>query len=123
MADEDTISKLEKNAPRLANVSRLFADGLTPKQVMDIALDGIEYDVFDELDVGYVCDCSRERCARALFSLGKKEIEGILAECRDDGKPEEIDMECHFCDKKYKFTAKEALALFDGVTEKDEEKK
>ena len=32
-------------------------------------------------------------------------------------------MECHFCDKKYKFTAKEALALFDGVTEKDEEKK
>ena len=101
MADEDTISK----------------------QVMDIALDGIEYDVFDELDVGYVCDCSRERCARALFSLGKKEIEGILAECRDDGKPEEIDMECHFCDKKYKFTAKEALALFDGVTEKDEEKK
>ena len=123
MADEDTISKLEKNAPRLANVSRLFADDLTPKQVMDIALDGIEYDVFDELDVGYVCDCSRERCARALFSLGKKEIEGILAECRDDGKPEEIDMECHFCDKKYKFTAKEALALFDGVTEKDEEKK
>lgn len=123
MADEDTISKLEKNAPRLANVSRLFADGLTPKQVMDIALDGIEYDVFDELDVGYVCDCSRERCARALFSLGKKEVEGILAECRDDGKLEEIDMECHFCDKKYKFTAKEALALFDGVTEKDEEKK
>ena len=101
----------------------VLVDGLTPKQVMDIALDGIEYDVFDELDVGYVCDCSRERCARALFSLGKKEIEGILAECRDDGKPEEIDMECHFCDKKYKFTAKEALALFDGVTEKDEEKK
>ena len=68
MADEDTISKLEKNAPRLANVSRLFADGLTPKQVMDIALDGIEYDVFDELDVGYVCDCSRERCAALMLS-------------------------------------------------------
>ena len=112
-ATENTISKLERNAANLSNVSRLFADGMTPKQVMDIALEGIEYDVFDELDVAYKCDCSKERCARAIFSLGKKEVEKIFDECRAEGKPEEINCECHFCDKNYLFTKDEALALFE----------
>lgn len=112
-AAEETISQLEKNASKLANVSRLFADGLSTLDVMNIALEGIEYDIFDELDVAYKCDCSRERCARALVSLGRKEVEGIFAECRAEGKPEEIQFECHFCDKKYLFSRDEALRLFD----------
>lgn len=112
-ASEDTIAKLERNAANLSNVSRLFASGMTTKQVMDIALEGIEYDVFDELDVEYRCDCSKERCARALVSLGKKEVESIFAECRAEGKPEEINFECHFCDKNYLFTKDEALSVFD----------
>lgn len=112
-AAEETISQLEKNASKLANVSRLFADGLSTLDVMNIALEGIEYDIFDELDVAYKCDCSRERCARALVSLGRKEVEGIFAECREEGKPEEIQFECHFCDKKYLFCKDEALRLFD----------
>lgn len=112
-AAEETISQLEKNASKLANVSRLFADGLSTLDVMNIALEGIEYDIFDELDVAYKCDCSRERCARALVSLGRKEVEGIFAECREEGKPEEIQFECHFCDKKYLFSRDEALRLFD----------
>ena len=112
-AAEETISQLEKNASKLANVSRLFADGLSTLDVMNIALEGIGYDIFDELDVAYKCDCSRERCARALVSLGRKEVEGIFAECRSEGKPEEIQFECHFCDKKYLFSRDEALRLFD----------
>lgn len=106
-ASEETISCLEKNAAMLSNLSKLFADGMTVEQVMDVALAGIEYDVFDELDVEYLCDCSRERCARALVSLGEKEVEGIYAECRSEGKPEEIEFECRFCDKKYVFTRKD----------------
>lgn len=103
-AAEETVAQLEKNAAKLSNVSRLFEQRLTNEQIMDIALEGIEYDIFDELDVAYKCDCSRDRCARALVSLGKKEIDGIFTECRAEGKPEEIQFECHFCDKKYLFT-------------------
>ncbi len=111
-AAEETIVQLEKNAEKLANISRLFDAGLSTKEIMDIALEGIEYDVFDELDVAYQCDCSRERCARALVSLGKTEAEKLLAECRAEGKPEEIQFECHFCDKKYLFTRKDTEKLF-----------
>lgn len=111
-AAEETIAQLEKNANNLANVSKLFGDGLTLEQVMNIALEGIEYDIFDEIDVDYACDCSRDRCARALVSLGRSEVDGIFAECRSEGKPEEIQFECHFCDKKYLFTKEQAENLF-----------
>lgn len=112
-AAEETIAQLEKNAANLANVSRLFDEGLTCEQIMNIALEGIEYDIFDELDVDYVCDCSRDRCARALVSLGKKEVDGLFAECAAEGKPEEVQFECHFCDKKYVFTKADAEKLFE----------
>jgi len=112
-AAEETIAQLEKNANNLANVSKLFDDGLTCEQIMNIALEGIEYDVFDELDVAYACDCSRDRCARALKSLEKTEVENLFAECREEGKPEEIEMECHFCDKKYLFTKKDVMEMFE----------
>ena len=112
-ASEDTISKLEKNAANLSSVSHMFAEGMTPDEVMKVALEGIEYDIFDELDVGYKCDCSKDRCARALISLGRSEVEKIFAECVAEGKPEEINFECHFCDKNYLFTKKEALELLD----------
>ena len=91
----------------------MFADGMTPEQVMRVALEGIEFDIFDELDVAYKCDCSKDRCARALVSLGRKEVEKIFEECRSEGKPEEINFECHFCDKNYLFTKNEALDLLD----------
>lgn len=111
-AAEETIAQLEKNATNLANVSRLFDEGLTCEQIMNIALEGIEYDVFDELDVGYACDCSRDRCARALVSLGKSDVDELFAECVAEGKPEEVQFECHFCDKKYVFTKADAEKLF-----------
>ncbi len=95
--DEAVADKLEKNAEKLASISKLIADGADCKKLMDIALEGIEYDIFDELDVGYVCDCSEERTLRAIRSLGNTELERIFAE------EEKIEVCCRFCDKKYTF--------------------
>ncbi len=111
-AAEETIAQLEKNAANLSNVSRLFDDALSCEQIMNIALEGIEYDVFDELDVAYACDCSRERCARALYSLGEKEAYSLFEENKAEGKGEEVQFECHFCDRKYVFTKDDADEIF-----------
>lgn len=111
-AAEETITQLEKNAANLANVSKLFDDGLSCDEIMNIALEGIEYDIFDELDVEYACDCSRERCARALRSLGEKEAYSLFEENKAEGKGEEVQFECHFCDKKYVFTKDDADEIF-----------
>ena len=111
--DETIIPKLEENAKNLSGLSHKFASGLSNEDILKIALDGIEYDLFDEIEVEYKCDCSRERTARALVSLGRAEVEGIFEEMRTEGKEEKIELECHFCDKKYAFTRDEALKLFE----------
>lgn len=102
-ADEETAAKIEQNLSNFSSISSLIAEGKSLYDLIDLALDGIEYDVFDEIDVAYACDCSRERMERAIISLGKKDIEEIFAECRAEGKSEEIEICCQFCDKKYKF--------------------
>lgn len=110
--DEAIIPKLEENAKKLSGLSHKFAEGLSNEDILKIALDGIEYDLFDEIDVDYKCDCSRERTGRALMSLGKNDVMDIFDEARAKGEPEIVELECHFCDKKYTFTRDEAMKLF-----------
>lgn len=111
-ADEEVVSKLEKNAKNLSNVSLKFSQGLSNEDILKIALEGIEYDLFDELEVEYKCDCSRERTERALISVGEKECEGIFKEQREKGEEEVIQLECNFCNAKYRFTKENVAKLF-----------
>ena len=115
-AAEDTIAAIEKNIPKLANVSRLFEKGLDNKQIADIALEGIEYDVFDELYVDYKCNCSRERVEKALVTLGEKDLYGMLEEQKAEGKADELEVCCRFCGRKEIFTRKD----IDNIVKKSQ---
>ncbi|MBE6678955.1 MAG: Hsp33 family molecular chaperone HslO [Ruminococcaceae bacterium] len=106
-ADEEVISKLEKNAAQLSNVSRLFDEGKTLEEIAEIALSGIEYDPFDVLDVEYKCDCSRDRMKRALISVGAKDLNEMFEEQVAEGKAEELEICCRFCNKAFTFTKKD----------------
>ena len=103
-ADDETITKIEKNVPFLSNVSRLFDSGMTNEEIMALAMQGIEYDLFDEIDVDYKCTCSRDRMHKALVSLGEKDLRKLFDEQIAEGKPEELEVECRFCNTKYTFT-------------------
>ena len=106
------MDQLEKNANSLGNVSAQFDRGLSNQQIAEIALDGIEYDLFDEIEVEYRCTCSRERMAAALHSVGKKELRQMLDEQLAEGKPEELEISCRFCKNNYRFTADQLEKLF-----------
>ena len=111
-ADNATVEALEKNIGALSNVSSLFDRGFSNKEIADIALEGIEYDVFDELEVEYRCNCSRERVEKALITLGREEMEKLLAEQKAEGKDEELEVCCRFCDKKYYFGKPDVDKMF-----------
>ncbi len=96
-ADESIIDKLEKNVGKITGLSSLIASGKTCEQIMADALDGIEYELFDEIDTDYVCDCSRERMLRAVKSLGKQELQKIFSE------QDTVEICCRFCNKKFSF--------------------
>ena len=112
-AAEETIAAIEKNIPALANVSKLFEKGYDNEKIANIALEGIEFDIFDELEVEYRCTCSRERVSDALHSLGKKELYKMLEEQVAEGKDESLEVLCKFCDKKEVFTKKDIDKLFE----------
>lgn len=111
-ADNATVDALEKNIGALSNVSGLFDRGMSNAEIADIALSGIEYDVFDELEVEYRCNCSRERVEKALITLGKAEMEKLIAEQEAEGKGEQLEVCCRFCDKKYYFGKADVDAMF-----------
>lgn len=111
-ADPAVVDQLEKNANSLTNISKQFEKGLSNEEIAAIALDGIEYDLFDEIDVEYRCTCSRERMAAALHSVGKKELRRMLDEQLAEGKPEELTISCQFCNSFYRFTAENLEKLF-----------
>lgn len=113
-ADPDIIDQLEKNANELRRLSSLIGEGATCEQIADIALAGIPYDIFDTLDVEYRCTCSRARNAAALKSLGRRELENLLAEALSEDGREEIEVCCRFCDRREKFYRADVEAMFAG---------
>ena len=112
-ADEDVVTKLEENAKLLTNISSLFNKGMSNEDILKLALNGIEYDLFDELEIDYECNCSKDRTERAIISLGKAEIEKIFAEQKENGEEEKIMLNCQFCNKEYSYTKEQALKLFN----------
>lgn len=111
-ASEDTVSAIEKNIPHLSNVSSLFEKGFSNADIAKIALEGIEFDIFDETYVDYVCSCSHERMEKALISLGKAELEKMLDEQVAEGKEEKLEVCCRFCNKKHVFYRKDIEKMF-----------
>ena len=107
--DDVTVDALERNAIALSNISSYFERGLSNKEIADIALEGIPYDVFDTIEVEYKCDCSGQRMLEKIRSLGKGEIMNMLSEQEAEGKPRELTAVCRFCNSEYTFSEKELL--------------
>ena len=103
-ADDETIDKIEANTAFLNNVSALFEKGLTNEEIAAIALQGIEYDLFDVINVEYKCTCSEERMKNALRAMGERDIMKLFDEQEAEGKARELEVCCRFCDSKFVFT-------------------
>lgn len=104
-ADDETITQLEKTIPTVPAVSAMINDGLSGRDILAHALEGFEFEVIEEREVAYRCNCSRERVERVLLSLGHEELNCLASE------QESTDVACHFCEKHYAFTARELLDL------------
>ena len=105
-AKNEDILALEKSIFEAGSVSKMLENNLSIEQLAskatgDKKLKIIEMNGFAK----YECDCSKERMAKALITLGKEELEKIIDE--DGG----IETSCHFCNKKYNFSKDELLNL------------
>jgi len=101
-ASDAVIDQIEKNVNSLKSVTQMMSDGITMDELVLKLLDGLEPNLLDEANVEYRCDCSTDRVSRALISLGKEELDSMIAENESKGKDTEV--QCHFCNKIYSFS-------------------
>ena len=112
--DKD-IDRLEENIAKAGAMTTMLDRGMSLEEVVCAVLDGFDVEFFEEVPVGYRCNCSHSKVTRALISLGEKE----LTDLANDDKPAEIT--CQFCDKVYSFEKNEILELLE--TAKNNSKK
>lgn len=103
-APESAIEAIEKNIKEMQSVTQLLSQGMSPEEIAMKALEGLNPNVLDDFEVGYKCDCTKERVERALMSLGNDQLEELAED-------EVTEVKCQFCDKAYHFTREEIRAL------------
>lgn len=113
---EEMIGKME---PLTTSISRVMEEtpGLSQSGIVRRLMEEIFADMpekyrlqaLGEREIRWECDCSRERMARALATIGKEDMREIIEE---DGKAE---LQCHFCLKKYDFSRQELTEILNHM--------
>lgn len=100
-ADEEVISRLESNLSAFSTVTKVLDEGKTPEEMLEMLLKGLDLMITDTMPCRFYCDCNKKRVEKAIISIGKKDIEEMIAE----GK--EIEVSCQFCNTFYRFSVEE----------------
>lgn len=100
-AEEATIEKLEKKIAQISSITSLLDEGMTPEMILEYVLGEFDIEILDTLPTKFYCNCTKERVEKAIISVGRKDIKEMI----EDRKP--IEVNCHFCNKKYEFTTGE----------------
>lgn len=96
---------LETRVGEMGSVTAAYERGLTPETMLEELLWGMRFSVLESHPVCYRCHCSRERVERALISMGRTELEKLIAE---EGHS---SVTCQFCDAVYEFDRKDLETL------------
>ncbi len=108
-ADESVIAAVERGVSRVGSVTDVLNRGVTVRQMLEQVLEDFTLEVLTQAPVEYRCYCTRERVERALISMGRRELESLIAE---QGGAE---LSCQFCDKVYHFERSELEALLAAL--------
>ncbi len=105
-AEDKVIDKLEENLKDVDSVTKLLEQGLTPEQILEKILEGLDVEFTDKVPLNFTCDCSKSRVEKVLISVGKKDLQSMI----DDGEP--IEVNCHFCNTNYIFDVNELKDIY-----------
>ena len=108
-ATEETISQLEQNISKLDSITNMMLEGKTPEDILSIVLEGLNPRILDKIEVGFECECSKEKVGEALVSIGKRQLQEII----EEDKKAEIG--CQFCNSKYNFNEEELIELLNSL--------
>jgi molecular chaperone Hsp33 len=94
-ANEHMITMIEDTIAHAPHLTSVIHENATPRDLARLALGEIDFEVLEERDVSFRCNCSIERARTLIAALGPVEVESMLAE--DKGAV----MSCGFCSEVY----------------------
>ena len=100
-ATEETITTLEQNVAKLKSVTTMLSEGMTPDDILNVVLEGLDPKILDICEVKFDCNCSKERIKKVLISLGRETLTEIIEEDK------QAEISCHFCNSAYHYTEEE----------------
>lgn len=135
-ASNEVIDAMEKRISAMEPITTLLAKGMTPEQIIeglfgtsDFAIDshvisqeryigdafifmGMDARINEKTETAFVCDCCRDKVARAIMSIDEKDISDMIR----DAKP--VSVNCHFCNTDYTFSIEELKEILAKKKEK-----
>jgi len=94
-ANEHVITMIEDTVRRAPHVTTLIESGAGPEELLKVSLGEVDFEVLEESEVSFQCNCSMEKAAGLIASLGMAEVRSMLDE--DKG----AQMTCGFCNETY----------------------
>ena len=110
--EEKVLEQLEENIKNIHSVTEMLEKGYTPEQLLSEVLKGMEVEITDTMPTKFYCDCSKEKVAKAIISIGKKDIEEMISEGKD------IEVKCHFCNTAYTYSVEELKEILQYAKRK-----
>lgn len=105
-ATDATLDAIEKNIAEIPLVSKLMDEGESPEEILFRLLGGEEnVKILEKMPVTFKCDCSKDRFANAIITLGPTEIQEMIDE--DHG----AEANCHFCGNSYHYSEEDLAEL------------
>lgn len=108
-ATDETITTLENILKSIKPVSQMLYEGYKPEDIVKAICQDNDYQIISKLDIKFACNCSKERFAEGLASLGKDEVQKIIEE--DHG----AEVVCHFCKERYYYTENELQEIINDM--------
>ena len=109
-ASDEIIDKLEAKLSGISSITALLNAGKTLEEILTDILGEFGLEILSKMPVQFRCDCDRSRVEKAIISVGKKEIQDMINEGR------EIEVNCQFCNKHYKFSVDELEDMLKRAT-------
>lgn len=103
-ATEDDINYLESKVELLSSFSKLLTTYPQQENILKLIF-GENFHIIETKEIQFNCDCSKEKFAGGITSLGKEEIYDMIA---TDHKAEVV---CHYCKEVYHYNEEELKEL------------
>lgn len=112
---DQEVDRVEEAVKKIGSVTDYFKTGKGPEDLIRDLLEGQDPEILESRPIAYACDCSKEKVADSLLSLGYKELEEIQDQ---DGQ---VEITCYFCNEAYHFDGEDLKALIEKSKKIDQE--